>query len=793
MNEQLSYQSDLAIYEISESLRDIVLIPFIIEFSGTDLPSDELVRGVVASVNQHTVLLSRFRITHSGVDHFRGVPADRSEISIHSAQSVGEVIQELRSTMIPISCDGRPWRIGVLENAHGAAKSLVGLMHHMAVDGYSLQLFLTSLCAELEDPGKSEDPGKDAERDGFSVYGGFTSRVRSRLSDPTDVANAQAYWRENLADLPSNPFGSLTPRRLSSNPKHLVLQERSVRIPKSAVYSEICKRLGISEFALFHGIVLAALHAGGVPLDAPLLTPTDLRDSLETLDSVGNYSNMSILRSTAAFGVGFGRYLKIIAETDIRSSWYGYLPLSAVLASIGEAGRRSHVVGPGIASISLSYGRDYPPNIQLTNGVRVTPRPVESTRSRHLIVFDLKPNSLIGGARPAFEVAAGDQLVVRYDADQCESVIVDWICTFLDDILVWLATSEFEDVERHWPPLDSEGEFPLPSFLADLPDEGSPCPGDEQPEDRSLVDALRESFSRVMGLESPVSADAGFFDVGGYSLLALLVADDLGQGTKYPVRVEDILTFQTPRAIARHHRGQFEDEEPTIELRRGTSSGPGPVYVYFPPATGRSGCYYGLAGAIPNVASLLVHLPNKVSDRFDGEHMARTAIDAAGVHLAKLECASVVCVGWSAGGMLAAHAASHLRLVDPSVRIDLVLVDSYPSIATDYADIVATQVGESDMIEAALKASNPLFDDLSRWYRRSSCPATVPDLNVLHIQSEQSCTAGYRPLSWKSLSDKEIATARVSAPHVSMLSSEGSLDVAERVKTWVSMVGEARR
>ncbi|MGN5237662.1 alpha/beta fold hydrolase [Rhodococcus sp. SJ-3] len=779
MDESVGHERDLAFYELSDELRDLLLIPFSVEILGRH-GVEELAHAVVAALNSHSVLLSKFTVTHREVAYERGLPADRSEILLRTSGTAAEVMNELRSTMEPISRGGRAWRFAVLEDDEGFGTEILGLVHHMAADGTSLRIFLDTLRAELEGTARRNTS------DGLAIYRRFVERAGTRRLDRVEAQQARSHWRGHLADLPENPFSGLTSARSGPSGPSGSAQPAEIAVPiprgAPAAIGDICSRLGISEFALFHGVVLAALDTVGIPLDAPLVTATDLRDTLDTLHAVGNYSNLSVLRVGRRVD-DFGNFLVRIAESDAQTMWFGYMPLSSVLAEAGGGEGRRSVLGPGIPSVALSYGRDFPGEVRLSTGSRLVPRPFDSARTRHLVSFDLKPGALVGRATGAVPDATADEFVIRYDPSRCTTDRVVHVRDRVRDVLQWLSSSSIDEICSQWPGLDRDDERrPVPQDAqGPVPDPGN---GDRSSDVVVLEDALRECYARVLSCPTVVDADARFYDLGGYSLLALLVADTVASETGYRVTVEEILGHQTPAAIARNHCAADGDTA-EVQARAVGDSGTGPAYLFFPPATGNSTCYHDLAAALGGCTSVLIDLPQTVGRPFDGWDVARSAVDAAHEHLIECGQTPIVCIGWSAGGMLAAYAADYLRSLAGDTGLGLVLVDSYPEIAADHVSALEASAAESVDVEAAFRNAYPVFGEYSQWYRRCPSPVGVSDLDVLHIQSDESRAAGYTIDTWSALSDRPIASVTVAAPHISMLSPDASPQIANCISAWL--------
>ena len=196
--------------------------------------------------------------------------------------------------------------------------------------------------------------------------------------------------------------------------------------------------------------------------------------------------------------------------------------------------------------------------------------------------------------------------------------------------------------------------------------------------------ALCAAFADALGIDT-VSADDGFFELGGNSLLATkVVGHARAAGVELPVQL--MFGESTPAAIARRLSDSAGDAlatalEPLLPIRpvpdtgAGGVTGPAPLFCVHP-AIGLSWCYSGLLAQLPAdrpVYGLQAPHVRGGDDDISIEQAARNYV----AHLRSVQPHGPYhLLGWSLGGLIAQEMAVQLQEVGEQVAT-LTMLDSY--------------------------------------------------------------------------------------------------------------------
>jgi amino acid adenylation domain-containing protein len=189
--------------------------------------------------------------------------------------------------------------------------------------------------------------------------------------------------------------------------------------------------------------------------------------------------------------------------------------------------------------------------------------------------------------------------------------------------------------------------------------------------------ALAAIFADVLGLER-VGADAGFFELGGDSILALrLVTRARQEGIEISPR--DVFSYQTVEALVAATATPVAERastgfEPLLPIQpRGDRD---PLF-FFPPGVGLAWAYFvfpPLMGADQPIYGL------QVPGYREGEAMAASVDELAGVYVDLMRSVRphgpYHLAGWSLGGEIAFAVATRLQAAGEKVGL-LALIDSY--------------------------------------------------------------------------------------------------------------------
>lgn len=233
-----------------------------------------------------------------------------------------------------------------------------------------------------------------------------------------------------------------------------------------------------------------------------------------------------------------------------------------------------------------------------------------------------------------------------------------------------------------------------------------------------LESAICHHFASILGVEE-VSAEDSFFDLGGHSMLAVVLSAQLRDSLGVEVRVGTIMTSPTPALLANaieNSQHSLTDLEVLLPLRdRGESAGATLFCIH--PAGGMSWCYSGLPPHLPADISVYgLQARGILAPDQQPASLAAMADDYISEMKKLVPEGPFHILGWSLGGMVAQVVAE--KLSDAGEEVGLVaLLDAYPSEAAESVDERSLEEALSALLamagleDDALGAS-PTLDDL---------------------------------------------------------------------------------
>lgn len=180
----------------------------------------------------------------------------------------------------------------------------------------------------------------------------------------------------------------------------------------------------------------------------------------------------------------------------------------------------------------------------------------------------------------------------------------------------------------------------------------------EAPPQSFTVERCCQVFSRVLGHE--IGAETDFFSAGGHSLLAMVLAEELGQEFGCEVSLVSIFANPTPQGLAASlFQEKLDDFAPCLLLRPGDGAAP---VIFLPPAGGLGWCYAPLLSAFPESSPIFLIQAEEYSGRERGgssSSLAEAAVRALErlLEMQGADLQGATLVGWSLGGMMAQELA----------------------------------------------------------------------------------------------------------------------------------------
>ena len=283
--------------------------------------------------------------------------------------------------------------------------ALVLLMHHIAVDGWSMGPLVRDLATAYGARSAGAEPQWRELPVQYADYTLWQSELLGGEDDPDSLASRQiAYWRETLSGLPEEL------RLPADRPRPRVSTYRG-GVVTFEIRPEICRDLAAlakqSQVTMYMvlqaglAVLLTRLGAGtDVPIGVPLAGRTD--DALD--DLIGHFINTIVVRVDTSGDPGFRELLTRVRTANLGAYEHQDLPFDRLVEVLNPA--RSPARHPlfqvmlGLESTTAEVGLDLP-------GLKATPLETHSGRA----MFDLNINLFeqtgeAGGVEGGIEYAA---------------------------------------------------------------------------------------------------------------------------------------------------------------------------------------------------------------------------------------------------------------------------------------------------------------------------------------------------------------------------------------------------
>jgi thioesterase domain-containing protein len=209
-------------------------------------------------------------------------------------------------------------------------------------------------------------------------------------------------------------------------------------------------------------------------------------------------------------------------------------------------------------------------------------------------------------------------------------------------------------------------------------------PGQNLPQEEIYrrEEILRETFAKVLGLEQ-VGPDGDFFDLGGSSLLALRLEQELiARG----VRIPSLALLQTPTPAGLANRPDLLRKADGLNIMPLRDCGDDFPFFFIHIAWGLCWCYLPVVEHIPD-GHPLYGLQARRED--DGPGFPRSIREMAADYIAKMrtvqENGPYHIAGWSFGGLVAHEVGVQLQAAGEQVA-ELILFDAFPADPDRVAD-----------------------------------------------------------------------------------------------------------
>ncbi len=311
-----------------------------------------------------------------------------------------------------------PVRAVLFSTRDQAAHALLLVMHHIAVDGWSLPPLLRDLSEAYRSrlTGASRAALPEPVR-----YLEHTARQAARLGDPADpdsVAGRQlSYWHRALDALPGTVALPRRPECSALPDRRAATVLRRLDATGHAALVGLARRYGATLFMVLHAGLTVVLHRAGAGPDIAVGAPVAGRTGAGADDAVGFFVNMLILRSDLSGDPTLGQLLDRVREADLAALAHQDVPFEQVVAALNPtrpAGRQpwTDVVLALQNNVRAAF---------TVPGVTSRLEVVRTGTARFELLVDVTDEYGPDGA------AAGLALTVEYQDEVFAPTVVEWL------------------------------------------------------------------------------------------------------------------------------------------------------------------------------------------------------------------------------------------------------------------------------------------------------------------------------------------------------------------------------
>ena len=268
-------------------------------------------------VARHESLRTVFAI-ENGEPYQHIIPAGEAKVSITvttaSPAGLGGLVEAAArhefdlATELPV----RAWLFDLADDEH----VLVLLCHHIASDGWSMQVLMSDLGAAYAARRDGHQPDWSDLPVQYADYALWQRELLGRDAAGAGVLAGQIeYWRQALAGLPDElalPFDR--PRPAGQSQRGGVVRWQLADAGLHAVLAELAREHQATIFMVLHAGLAALLSRMGAGTDIPLGAPAAGRTDEVMHDLIGFFVNTLVLRADVSGDPGFGELLDRVRE-----------------------------------------------------------------------------------------------------------------------------------------------------------------------------------------------------------------------------------------------------------------------------------------------------------------------------------------------------------------------------------------------------------------------------------------------------------------------------------------------
>ena len=284
-------------------------------------------RALQSVVDQHETLRMRFPATQDGKP--RAQIADAVEVALPVSDAADEdAARRLAVELLaePFDLAAGPLLRGLLIRVEPGFHVLVLVMHHIAFDGYSLDVLLGDLFAAYGGAPRGEPRVR---------YRDFAAWQRKRIASAEGESDL-AYWRTRLSQVPVLDLPTDLPR-----PPEQTYRGASQRVPLGRQLTDKLNALGAEHGCTPFMTMLAAYQAllfrYSGQADFAIGTPYAGRGRPELENLVGLFVNTLVLRADLSGGVTVDGLLERTRESVLDAFTHRELPVEHLISALDLA------------------------------------------------------------------------------------------------------------------------------------------------------------------------------------------------------------------------------------------------------------------------------------------------------------------------------------------------------------------------------------------------------------------------------------------------------------------------
>ncbi|WP_421840519.1 amino acid adenylation domain-containing protein [Mycobacterium sp.] len=225
--------------------------------------------------------------------------------------------------------------------ALGREQAFVFVIHHIAIDGWSLSLFARDLSLAYQKLRDGVEVDWPAVTFHYSDYCALVNAERRSLTllGGTDDS-PEKYWKERLRAIPAEvSTHGAEHRRGSDGGSNAAMLEQEM---PSSVFDEVrdaARHSNVTEFSVLHAALALTLHSAGFGVDIVIGTPVSARTSKELEATVGMVANSVPLRTQIRSNFTLADFLHEVWDSDVADIRYQEYPFAKIVDLINPPRR----------------------------------------------------------------------------------------------------------------------------------------------------------------------------------------------------------------------------------------------------------------------------------------------------------------------------------------------------------------------------------------------------------------------------------------------------------------------